>query len=109
MIGAIIMAEYNIYLESDEWDSPIGLLHKGDEINNEIDMTPKKFKKWVKTFAENNGIIVKYIRYDIYGFELEEGYSDERHMPIIEDYIVQGNRTIKRIRINGVWKKWVIL
>lgn len=99
------MAEYNIYLESDEWDSPIGFLHKGDEINNEIAMPPKKFKKWVKAFAENYGIVVRYIRYDNYGFEMEEGYSDGRYMPMIESYTMRGNKTIRRVRINGVWKR----
>ena len=98
------MNEYDIYLESPEWKTPIHTFHKGDQLDNEINMTPTRFHKWVKEFAEKHNIIIKYIRYDKYGFELEEGYSDGRPMPTIERWEITGNKTVKKIRINGIWR-----
>lgn len=96
--------EYSIYLESPEWETPIVTFKKGDCIENEIALSPAKFYKWMKKFAEDNNIIVKYIRYDKYGFELEEGYSDGRPMPTIERWEISGNKEVRKIRVNGIWK-----
>ena len=96
--------EYSIYLESEEWETPIHTFKKGDCIENEINLSPSKFHEWMKKFADDNNIIVKYVRYDKDGFELEEGYSDGRPMPIIERWEILKGKEIKKIRVNGMWK-----
>lgn len=101
----IMANEYSIYLESpEEWKTEIITFKRGDCIENEINMTPAKFRRWMKEFAEKHNIIVKYVRYDQYGFELEEGYSDGRPMPTIERWEITQDKEVRKIRVNGVWK-----